>query len=280
MAANILLGLLLLAGVFHAATVEPHSVELLGYQWLLIGMLGAWSAGLYWGAKRAPWLRPLLAALIIFSLYTPLGRVGVLSGALTDFRIDALDRRLFGFDPSDVAQAYYRVPLIEFFAFFYSFFIPYIHLSLLLNLIARRGDDREAYFTSFVLLYSVSFLGYLFLPAQGPAAFPLLHHHAPIVGGAIYRFVETGVAHTGGYIGAFPSLHVGASVFFCTADFSRDRLRTLLFIPIVVAIAGATIALRYHYVTDIIVGGAWGALVIPLGRYLAQRPWTRREEVA
>ena len=51
------------------------------------------------------------------------------------------------------------------------------------------------------------------------------------------------------------SLHVGAPVLALTFDLRYgDRLRGLVYVPLVLLIALATLVLRYHYVVDLVAG--------------------------
>ena len=77
----------------------------------------------------------------------------------------------------------------------------------------------------------------------------------------------------GGPHGAFPSLHVGASVLALTFDLRYgDRLRGLVYVPLVLLIALATLVLRYHYVVDLVVGAALGPGALAASRWWHGRP--------
>ena len=89
--------------------------------------------------------------------------------------------------------------------------------------------------------------------------------------------VLDGVESSGGLQGAFPSLHVGGSVYLCLYDLRVNRLRGLTFLPLVLLIYVATIFLRYHYVIDLLAGTVIAAGCIPLGQW-AFRHWTERRE--
>jgi len=75
----------------------------------------------------------------------------------------------------------------------------------------------------------------------------------PIHGGAFHRIVVRSVEQVGGPHGAFPSLHVGASLFATLFDLRhRNPLRALIYLPLVALIALATLVLRYHYAVDLV----------------------------
>jgi hypothetical protein len=228
-------------------------------------------------AKRhATWwsrIRPWAIVAWMFTLYSILGRLGIeAAGQHTfDAALAKIDRSLFGFDPGNEVQRFLTPARVELFAAIYACFIPYIHLSLFLNLEARGGENRDRFLTAWTLLYAVSYLGYLFVPAMGPAAFPLEHESVALQGGYFLRLVQSTVAASGGLFGAFPSLHVGCSLFLCCSDWDRDRLRSLMYVPIVLGIYAATIVLRYHYVIDLIAGTLLAISAPAIGRWLYAR---------
>ena len=57
----------------------------------------------------------------------------------------------------------------------------------------------------------------------------------------------------------------------CYSDWNRDRLRSLMYIPIVLGIYGATIVLRYHYVIDLIAGTLLAFTTPSIGGWLYNR---------
>ena len=92
--------------------------------------------------------------------------------------------------------------------FFYSAFIPYINLSLLLNCLGRPAGQRDAFLTGWVITYCISYLGYVFMPGRGPGFLHAADYETALAGGFFYRTVVDAVESTGGLQGVFPSLHV------------------------------------------------------------------------
>jgi membrane-associated phospholipid phosphatase len=110
---------------------------------------------------------------------------------------------------------------------------------------------------AFGLLYSMAFMGYLFVPAKGPVVAMASDFAGPLDGGSFHALVIASIDRLGGPHGAFPSLHLGSSLLLCLYDFRRgDPLRGLIYIPLVAMIALATVALRYHFAVDLVAGGA------------------------
>ena len=109
----------------------------------------------------------------IFTLYSTIGRLSVAAVGTETFDpvLSHIDCTLLGFDPSREIQRFLTPGRVEAFAVAYAWFIPYIHLALFFNLESRGGENRERFLTAWTLLYAVSYLGYLFVPAFGPARF-------------------------------------------------------------------------------------------------------------
>jgi membrane-associated phospholipid phosphatase len=99
----------------------------------------------------------------------------------------------------------------------------------------------------------------------------------PINGGAFYQVILKSVEQVGGPHGAFPSLHVGASLFATLFDLRhRNPLRALIYFPLVATIALATLVLRYHYAVDLVAA----VLLAWIASEVARRAMRRRGELA
>ena len=76
----------------------------------------------------------------------------------------------------------------------------------------------------------------------------------------------------GGPHGAFPSLHVGASLFATLFDLRhRNPLRALIYFPLVAMIALATLVLRYHYAVDLVAALILAIFAVHAARVLIAR---------
>jgi membrane-associated phospholipid phosphatase len=232
--------------------------------------------------RMTPQVRGLVVIGTMFTLYTTLGTVAFEAIPWNaDALLDRADRALFfGNSPSLVLAGNPAPTRVEFLSFFYSAFIPYLYLSIFLGLLGRPPAERDEFVTAFAVLYALAFLGYLFLPARGPvvelaAAFP-----ASLQGGRFHALVLQAIETMGGPHGAFPSLHVGASFLVVWFDLRhRNLLRGLIYVPLVVMIALATIVLRYHWVVDLFAGVILALLANHISPVLLQR-WRRPMESA
>jgi hypothetical protein len=248
---------------------------------LTCAALGRWER-----ASAVRFIRPAVVVALLFTLYTTLGQLGV---ALwpewsqppyrADAALSAIDVWMLGFDPSLWLQSYQRPGWVEFYSFVYAAFIPYINLSLALNSLGRPPVERDQFLTGWVFTYSISFVGYLLVPAHGPVVYHAADYDVALEGGLFYDTVLSGMQITGGLQGVFPSLHVGGSVYLCLFDLQKNRLRGLTYLPLVLLIYVSTLFMRYHYVIDLLAGTVVAACCLPLGQK-AFLHWARRREAA
>jgi membrane-associated phospholipid phosphatase len=222
------------------------------------------------------WVRAGAVIALMFSLYSTLGHaVFVAIPWSGDAALNAIDQWLFGGVPPALrAEAFVTVGRVEFFSFCYGFFIPYLYLSILTGLVGRPDAERQRFVTGFAVLYAISFLGYLFVPARGPIVHNAMEFAAPLAGGTFHGLVVQVIDAAGGPHGAFPSLHVGASAYACLFDLRYNRLRGFTYLPLVVLIAMATVLLRYHYVIDLLAG-----LLLALMAAVLSHRWMARWEM-
>jgi len=248
---------------------------------LLLGFLTCAAVLARWETRGwVPYVRAVATVAVIFTLYTTLGKLGVVAlPYLADPGLSRADNALLGFDPSLALQRFQTPRSVEFFSFIYACFIPYINLSLFLGCLGRPPLERDQFLTGWVFTYAISYLGYIFLPAHGPVVYQAAQYTVPLEGGFFYHSVVQANEATGGLQGVFPSLHVGGSVYLCLFDLKTNRLRGLTYLPIVLLIYGATLWLRYHYVVDLIAGTAIAVACNSLGRQ-AFLSWARDRQDA
>lgn len=212
----------------------------------------------------------------MFFLYGSLGQAPFVAIPWDgDSWVRVWDRALFlGAEPVALVSQWvaHRSWLIEALSFVYASFVPYVYVSVFLSLVGRPARVRSVFVLAFVLLYGASFMGYLFVPARGPVVSMTDVLTAPLDGGFFHALVQRSIDVVGGPHGAFPSLHVGASSLATLVELRHgDVLRGLIYVPLVLLICVATVALRYHYVVDILAGATLAVAAL----MLAER-WARR----
>ncbi len=220
--------------------------------------------------SRSSWItgRPLGALLVMFTLYFTLAS---LPFKALPWRADALlfrlDQALFsGTSPALWLEGRLSVVQVEVLSLAYILFIPFVYLSVVVGIWGRDPRERERLFTALVLLYALSFVGYLFAPARGPVVF-LAPNLSALPGGSLHGYVVKAVQASGGPHGALPSLHLGVSVLVCLFETRYNRLRGLIYWPFTLGIVLATVALRYHWVIDLLVGVALAIIALGISHH-------------
>lgn len=264
----VLLALLAIACALAAARSPGHPEirgPLLGHLALLAGFAAVLVLSI---AGRLPWsgLTRIVASLgLMFALYASLGRLGfLLHDGASDAALARIDAWIFGVDPALWLDGRVGHGLVEAMSFVYLYYLGWVYLSLAFECLGREEEDREAFLLGLTLTYAIAYVGYLVLPAHGPAG-----HHAErfahaLPGGPIYERMRAAVEANGGAIGAFPSLHVGGAFFLCAFSLRRNRMRGLTYLPVVPLVALSTVVLRWHWVVDWLGGIAVACLALAI----------------
>jgi membrane-associated phospholipid phosphatase len=177
-----------------------------------------------------------------------------------DATLLGLDRRFFGETPSVVLQRFVTPGRSDVMSVFY-----FLHLVLppvlAVLLYRRRRDTFREFLLAVLLAGCLGSIGYVLVPATGPAvAFPRLFS-VPLAGGIydpVTRILDVARAPRD----VFPSLHVGLSTIVLWYGFRRSRATGLVLLPLVLGNWLSTVYLRYHYMVDVFAGWATAAAAV------------------
>lgn len=185
--------------------------------------------------------------------------IPLLGNSMQDALLQKIDALLIGKSLSLHTRTLAHPFLTEIMYACYMLFFAYVILSL------YRHRHKEQFYVGLFTIYWIGFLGYSFLPAEGPylaiqelAEKPLregLYCSAPI-----YDFL----LHSNNQADAFPSLHCAISAFCLCFDWKHDRHRFWWFLPLTFAIWLSTIYLGYHYLIDLLAGALLTAFALIL----------------
>ncbi len=248
--------------------------------WVMTGIgaiLGAllWAG---WAERHRPDLCPERAALLIYPVAMVL-TFGLLRWAAPAIApaaggaaiLAAWDARLFGDGLAAALDRWTSPPLTEAMAGFYIFFQIYIFWAQIEAALTDPARARRL-FGGLYCVYAIGFLGYTLLPAPGPyAALP-----EALDGYVLMPLLAALYPLASNHVDAFPSLHVGVSVYILLFDLRYDRRRFWYTVLPVCGICLSTVYLRYHYVIDAI-SGALLAIVTRLWLAARERGWYRVE---
>jgi membrane-associated phospholipid phosphatase len=279
-------GALALLGAFHPSSV-PVSITV---RLALLALVPFAIA-----AVRARRPRPGSTAEIVCDFYV----VGVVVGVFDslgplihavnpvdkDPWLVAIDRRIFGVDPTAALERFGNAALSDVLTVCYALY--YFH-PIVLGAFLYRDDKRaglagtsrrfRSYAFTMVTVFFVSYVGYFLVPAVGPRF--TLTHSGPLPRGAVARAIDDtlNVLETNKR-DCFPSGHTMVVTAVLMEAARRSRRTFLGFLPFAVGLVAATVYCRYHYGIDVIAGLLLAFVVVPLARrvvpYVSALPSTR-----
>jgi membrane-associated phospholipid phosphatase len=209
----------------------------------------------------------------------PTARSVTLDGALYAF-----DKRVFGFEPTELLDRWVSTTTVEWFSFFYFgyFVVLVVHV---LPLMFGVNDDVRAreLALGLVLLFCCGHVLYIVVPGYGPYRYLADHFVHPIDGPvwwpAVRAAVDAGEVRSRTDI--FPSLHTAAPTFLALFSI-RHRRRfpfSVSWVPMVFVasqIMISTMFLRWHYLIDVLAGLALAAGVATLAPRIVRWESARR----
>lgn len=218
-------------------------------------------SGLVWWSRRGTgewpwrlrlWFYPLAMNATYFALRTA-------APAVTPVRKDAvlqqLDAALVGGNLSLRLEPLAQPWLTDAMSIAYAVFFPVL-LGSWVHYHRAGLPLMKRFFTGFFTVYGVGFLGYLFMPAQGPVFDPALaaQFARPLPGGWLSALNARIVTEGCNRVDCFPSLHCAISCFVLGFDWRHSRRRFWVYLGPCLALWVATIYLRYHYFVDVLAG--------------------------
>jgi membrane-associated phospholipid phosphatase len=181
----------------------------------------------------------------------------------------AIDRRLFGCDPTVAVQGLLSPWLVEAMQLAYAtfYFLPVV---VLLTLLAQR---RVAEFDAGLCIvgcgFLLSYLGYYLFPTLPPYRY--LDHGAPLQGLLLAERVHGWLdALEANRFDCMPSGHTMMTLVTLVMAWRHTRRLFWGLLPITILLLCATVALRYHYVVDLLAGTALAPVAFWVARALTR----------
>ena len=172
----------------------------------------------------------------------------------------AIDRALFGVNPTVWVEQFATYWLTELLQLAYaSYFLLPFTVGIRLWVIRRR-DEFDRFMLASAVAYVTCYIVFVAFPIEGP--FHTLRHlqQVELTGGPVNAAVEWIERYGRVHGGAFPSAHMAGSVVALLAAWRAVPRLGRALLPVVMAIAAATIYGRYHYVVDVVAGVAVGTM--------------------
>lgn len=261
------LNLLAVAILAAAAVAVSGRIEGEGYLLLRYGLMALGAVVL---ARRGGLLAEFYPVAFIPLVYDSLGAlIPAVHPALYDAELRAIDRAIFGVDPTVWLERLVHPLLTD--AMFLCY-CTYYFLSIALAVALWRAERAVArrFFFTITLAYYVSYAGYFALPAVGPRF--TIEHSVPLDATAIARAVAETLDHLErSKLDVFPSGHTMIAVAVLLVAWRRRRPAFWRLLPFASGLVASTVYCRYHYVIDLVAGTALAFLVVPVGDRLYDR---------
>jgi membrane-associated phospholipid phosphatase len=160
--------------------------------------------------------------------------------------------------------------------FSYYFLLPVSGIALYFSGKIKEFDSMI--FASSVAFY-ISYLGFIFLPVEGPRHALASFQHLPINGLIFVRLAQWVVKVGGLHGGCMPSSHVAVAwvIFMFTYKYTRKLF--YFFGPLIISLFVGTVWGRFHYVSDVIAGILVGIFSLYLIDKI-ERSWRNRKDLA
>ncbi len=224
-------------------------------------LLGLWLLSFGLACKRRDigfsgvltWFRefvPLYSLVLVYPLI-PLIMAASNPGDL-DPLLWSWDRLLFGADPHGWLEQRVPAVLLEWMALCYSLY-GFLFLGVLGSLMIRRSEAalREMVFRACVCLAS-GYTLYWMIPAAGPES--VVPFEGPLELVHFASLKEILMDRPRIERDCFPSLHTAITAIVLGSAWSHLRFLFWIILPVAFTVPFACIALRYHYVVDVLAG--------------------------
>jgi len=231
--------------------------------------------------RREDRLPPVLKFVVNFYpmafvpiLYESLGPlISAARPVARDSMLIAVDRALFGTDPTVWLQRFIRPLLTD---VFYVSYLSYYFIAIGLGVVIWMRDRAVArrFIFTLTLAYVLSYAGYFAVPALGPRVALAGSHSVPLETTAVSRAISSTLDELENTkFDVFPSGHTMIAVIVLIVAHQRARDAFWWLLPVAIALVISTVYCHFHYVVDVIAGTLLAILAVPLGDAVYDR-WT------
>lgn len=235
-----------------------------------VALLGALAlARRVWPASRAVrLLRDVVPFVACILIYTNLhDTIGFVNGHDVHFFLDALDREIFGVQPTVWAERFITPARTEAMQFLYlNFFWIAPSMSVLL-LLRKRWAEFRTVTLGVIVCFFLGYLLYVVFPAAPPRLVLVyefkrsLAGHPSLFSNLSARAFELLPVDSRA---AFPSLHAAVSLVVLIYAWRHLRAWFWIALPFVLGLWTSTIYLRHHYTVDVLAGWALAPVAVAL----------------
>jgi len=203
----------------------------------------------------------LMYPVLLFTFFyrATASTMNLLFDGFLDAQLTAFEASVFGMNPTIFLDQHLPHPaLSEYFLLTYLLYYPLIPIFLIA--VYRRGDldiIRSA-ITAFCAIFFASYALFFLYPIEGPRWFFASVYQHDVTSPFARQAVEWVMSSAAVRGGCMPSSHFAIALSIQMYCFRCYRRAAWMILPIVLGLAVGTFWGRYHYVSDVIVGGLIG----------------------
>lgn len=180
-----------------------------------------------------------------------------------DFQLTGFEKALFGFNPTlYIDQNLLNVWLNEIFSFCYFLYYFMIPGFVIFVLIKKNYSLLKSFMSATCLAFFASYWLFFLYPIEGPRYHFVNLFQNKIEGPVFRQLVEMVIANGAVRGGCMPSSHFGVALVILLYCYKYYRKIAYGLTPIVIGLAIGTFWGRFHYVSDVIVGGTIGLIAV------------------
>lgn len=201
--------------------------------------------------------------LFTFFYQTTGGLMFLLFDHFYDGQLVTFEKAILGVNPTLYIDRYWlnawANEIFSFCYFSYYFMIPVFVLVLFFK---RHYEMIKSFLTASCLTFILSYILFILYPIEGPRWHFAGQYMNQIESPLFRRLVEIVIKNGAVHGGCMPSSHFGVALVILMYCFRFYRKAGWLLLPIIIGLAIGTVWGRFHYVSDVIVGGFLGLVSV------------------
>jgi len=173
-----------------------------------------------------------------------------------DAQLVAFEKELFGVNPTlYIDRHLLNVWINEIFSLCYVSYYFIMSVFVLVLFVKKHYETIKSSLTAACLVFFLSYILFFLYPIEGPRWYFAGQYVNPIDGPVFGRLVEIIIDNGAVRGGCMPSSHVGVALVILMYCFRYYRKVGWFLLPVNIGLAIGTVWGRFHYVSDVVVGG-------------------------
>ncbi|MDF1543788.1 MAG: phosphatase PAP2 family protein [bacterium] len=199
------------------------------------------------------------AMLAFFYLFTA-GTMFLLFDHFLDASLTQFERELIGVNLTLlIDREYLNVWVTEIVSFCYFAYYPMIPVYVFSLFITKRYELLQKSFATICLTFFCGYMLFFLFPIEGPRWFYRADYINQVQGPLFRQMVDWVIANGAVRGGCMPSTHFAVALVILLYCFKHFKKTAWLLLPVDIGLAAGTVWGRFHYLSDVIVGGIIGA---------------------